>query len=92
MEAEQARQLAAVQETMRELGDDVLSAFSMPGDKPEMAFDGAVGGELERTHAAVSALHSETSWLPVRVDSADRAQSGRPAPRASKFGGAGSTG
>lgn len=37
MEAEQAQHLAAVQETMKELGDDMLSAFEMPGDHLEMA-------------------------------------------------------
>ena len=43
VEAEQAQQLAAVQETMQELGDDMLSAFALPAD---LSSDGVVAGGL----------------------------------------------
>ena len=57
---DQAQQLAAVQETMRELGDDVLG-FAMPGQL-EMASDGTVG-DGEPGAAAFAAAESEVRAL-----------------------------
>jgi hypothetical protein len=58
VEAEQAQQLAAVQETMQELGDDMLSAFALPGD---LSLDGMV----DRGVAVASMAAAESEVRPL---------------------------
>eukprot|EP01043_Picozoa_sp_COSAG02_P058298 COSAG02_NODE_7231_length_3106_cov_3.223146_3_plen_71_part_00 len=69
MEAEQAEQLAAVQQTMQELGDDMLSAFAMPA---ELALDDSVGEGLGG--ASLAAAESEVRLLLAATACVSRAR------------------
>jgi hypothetical protein len=57
VEARQAEQLAAVQETMRELGDDMLSAFELP----EVGSGGGAGQEWSSLAAAEAEVRAVCS-------------------------------